>query len=421
MNGPARHPDRGSGCGTPTTVPAWSRSFGAPVGRCPATLTSEIRCPRPVLVGRVRPPARPTGCCERDAASREVSLAGLQVWQALTERVSGKPANREVTLVFTDLVGFSSWALKAGDDATLKLLRRVAQVVEPPLLEAGGHIVKRMGDGTMAVFADPATAVRAVRASIDAVKDVEVEGYTPRMRAGVHTGRPQRIGSDWLGVDVNIAARVMERATRGGLIVSQATMDRIPAEDFDALGLSAKRIRKQVFSHEAGRCSRRSRHVPGENSQGVASRRRGERRHRRRIVVGEMLLGICAGLARIRVTVAYAAILTGVTTALVTARAAGAGAGDQPRQHQPAQPQPRPHRHAVRQRVRHRRRADLRVAARLDVPAGPRRAALAQRSPADRLRGRPHRRHAAGRGRPDRRGRARLAARRTSPARPTSG
>jgi class 3 adenylate cyclase len=185
---------------------------------------------------------------ERDVASREVSLAGLQVWQALTERVSGKPANREVTLVFTDLVGFSGWALKVGDDATLKLLRRVAQVVEPPLLEAGGHIVKRMGDGTMAVFADPATAVSAVRASLDAVKDVEVEGYTPRMRAGVHTGRPQRLGSDWLGVDVNIAARVMERAVRGGLIVSQATMDRIPEEDFDALGLSAKRIRKQVFS-----------------------------------------------------------------------------------------------------------------------------------------------------------------------------
>ena len=174
---------------------------------------------------------------ERDVASREVSLAGLQVWQALTERVSGKPANREVTLVFTDLVGFSSWALKAGDDATLKLLRRVAQVVEPPLLEAGGHIVKRMGDGTMAVFADPATAVRAVRTSLDAVKDVEVEGYTPRMRAGVHTGRPQRIGSDWLGVDVNIAARVMGRAIRGGLIVSQATMDRIPDEDFDCAWL----------------------------------------------------------------------------------------------------------------------------------------------------------------------------------------
>ena len=39
--------------------------------------------------------------------------------------------------------------------ATLKLLRRVSQVVEPPLLEAGGHIVKRMGDGIMAVFSEP--------------------------------------------------------------------------------------------------------------------------------------------------------------------------------------------------------------------------------------------------------------------------
>ncbi len=65
---------------------------------------------------------------ERDAATREVSLAALQVWQALTERVSGRPANPEVTLVFTDLVGFSSWSLQAGDDATLRLLRRVAQV-----------------------------------------------------------------------------------------------------------------------------------------------------------------------------------------------------------------------------------------------------------------------------------------------------
>jgi adenylate cyclase len=40
----------------------------------------------------------------------------------------------------------------------------------------------------------------------------------------------------------------MERAARGGLVVSQATMDRIPEAEFEALGLTAKRIRKQVFS-----------------------------------------------------------------------------------------------------------------------------------------------------------------------------
>lgn len=184
---------------------------------------------------------------DRDAASREVSLAALQVWQAITEKVSGKPANAEVTLVFTDLVGFSNWSLKAGDDATLTLLRRVAQIVEPPLLEAGGQIVKRMGDGMMAVFSDPATAVRATLAALEALRMVDVDGYTPRMRAGIHTGRPQRIGSDWLGVDVNIAARVMERAVRGGLIVSQTTLDGIAPEALEALDVGISRVRRPLF------------------------------------------------------------------------------------------------------------------------------------------------------------------------------
>lgn len=185
---------------------------------------------------------------DREAATREVGLATLQVWQALTERVSGRPVNAEVTIVFTDLVGFSDWSLAAGDEATLRLLRKVAQAAEPPVLDAGGHIVKRMGDGMMATFRDPATAVRATLAAQAAVKGVEVEGFTPRMRAGIHTGRPQRIGGDWLGVDVNIAARVMERATRGGLIVSGATLERIPAEDLQSLGAATKRVRRQVFA-----------------------------------------------------------------------------------------------------------------------------------------------------------------------------
>ena len=185
---------------------------------------------------------------DRNAASREVSLAGLQVWQALTERVSRRPVTSEVTIVFTDLVGFSSWSLQAGDAATLTLLRRVAAAVEPPLLDRGGHIVKRMGDGIMAVFRSPVVAVASVLAAVDVLKSVDVDGYTPRMRVGIHTGRPQRIGSDWLGVDVNIAARVMERATKGGVVVSGPTLDLIAQADLDELGVTAKRVRRQVFA-----------------------------------------------------------------------------------------------------------------------------------------------------------------------------
>ena len=72
------------------------------------------------------------------------------------------------------------------------------------------------------------------------MKTVEVGGYTPLMRAGIHTGRPQRIGSDWLGVDVNVAARVMDRATRGGLVVSNVTLAGISDEDFESLGITVE-------------------------------------------------------------------------------------------------------------------------------------------------------------------------------------
>lgn len=185
---------------------------------------------------------------DRNGATREVSLAALQLWQAVTEKVSGRPANAEMTLVFTDLVNFSDWSLRAGDEDTLRLLRRVAQAAEPPMLGSGGQIVKRMGDGMMAVFTDAVTAVRATLEALDAVKTVEVAGYQPRMRAGIHTGRPQRIGSDWLGVDVNIAARVMERATRGGLIVSETTRGKLSVAEVESLGVSVNRVRRQIFA-----------------------------------------------------------------------------------------------------------------------------------------------------------------------------
>lgn len=170
------------------------------------------------------------------------------MWQALTEAVSRRPANEEVTIVFTDLVEFSNWSLRAGDDKTLKLLRRVARAIEPPLLDAGGHIVKRMGDGTMAVFADPGVAVAAVLEAKRALKSVDVDGYKPRMRVGIHTGRPQRLAADWLGVDVNVAARVMERATRGGVMISGATLEQLGADDLVTLGVSAKRVHWPVFA-----------------------------------------------------------------------------------------------------------------------------------------------------------------------------
>ena len=67
-----------------------------------------------------------------------------------------------LAIVFTDLVGFSDWALEAGDDISLELLREVAEAIEPPVVDHGGEVVKRLGDGMMAVFGDADAAAAAV-------------------------------------------------------------------------------------------------------------------------------------------------------------------------------------------------------------------------------------------------------------------
>jgi adenylate cyclase len=164
---------------------------------------------------------------ERESVVQELGLAGLQVWQALSEATGRGRGEQELAVLFTDLVGFSTWALQAGDAATIELLRDVGLAVEGAVLDHDGRIVKRLGDGLMATFVEAQQAVDAALDAQEAVSRVEVDGYRPRMRAGVHWGRPRKLGGDYIGVDVNIAARVGDAAKAEQVMVSDAVLERI--------------------------------------------------------------------------------------------------------------------------------------------------------------------------------------------------
>ena len=82
---------------------------------------------------------------------------------------------------------------------------------------------ERLGDGVMAVFEDPAAAVQAGREAAGAAGEL----HPPGLRAGVHLGRPRKLGGDYFGVDVNVAARVASAAGPGQVLVSQAARDRL--------------------------------------------------------------------------------------------------------------------------------------------------------------------------------------------------
>jgi adenylate cyclase len=161
---------------------------------------------------------------ERPSVLREAGLSALQVWEAIAQSRHSGESEQEVTIAFTDLAGFSSWALEAGDAEAVRLLREVSAATEPPVKERGGEVVKRLGDGMMAVFPDPAAALGAVLAAQTAVSALGADGYQPELRAGIHTGRAQRVGGDYFGVDVNVAARIAEQAGAGEILVTDASL-----------------------------------------------------------------------------------------------------------------------------------------------------------------------------------------------------
>jgi adenylate cyclase len=173
---------------------------------------------------------------EKPSVLREAGLTALQVWDALGSGAGRIPVKADLTILFTDLVEFSNWSMKAGDEAAVELLRKVSQAIEPPVGENTGKVVKRLGDGMMAVFASSADALAAVTDAQERLKKIEVAGYRPVLRAGMHVGRPERVGDDYFGVDVNIAARVAEAASADEILIS----DRVLAE-LDPARVTTKR------------------------------------------------------------------------------------------------------------------------------------------------------------------------------------
>jgi adenylate cyclase len=184
---------------------------------------------------------------DRRSLSQELGLAGLQVWQSLSEATGRGRGDRELAILFTDLVGFSRWALRAGDAATLELLREVGTALEHAVTAHDGRIVKRLGDGIMATFLAARPAVDAALDAQEAVASIDFEGETPHMRAGVHWGSPRKLGGDYLGVDVNIAARVGAAAKADQVLISDAVRARIDADDL-RIG-RAKRLKADGAPH----------------------------------------------------------------------------------------------------------------------------------------------------------------------------
>lgn len=161
----------------------------------------------------------------------------------------GAPVDKATrTIVFTDLVGYTSMMSRLGDDRAFRLLREHNTVVRDALTKFAGREVKHTGDGVMASFD---VADQAVRAAIEMSKgiaaiEVPESGDADErlsIRIGMTSGEPLEEHGDLFGSVVNLASRLCDFADSGEILISAACLNEISEDAFELESIGNVSIR----------------------------------------------------------------------------------------------------------------------------------------------------------------------------------
>ena len=159
---------------------------------------------------------------------------------------------REVTVLFADLEGFTSFAERTTPTASIEMLNTYWAAGVPELLAEGATIERFAGDAVMAVFnavgGQPDHAARATRAAAALLRGslrlVAEHPTWPRFRAGIatgpaavgHVGTAEQRSFAAIGDTTNLAARLQSLARPGQAVVAASTARRAGNIRLESLG-----------------------------------------------------------------------------------------------------------------------------------------------------------------------------------------
>jgi class 3 adenylate cyclase/tetratricopeptide (TPR) repeat protein len=174
-------------------------------------------------------------------AAGEAAVARADDGRPEQPRTPGEPQaeQRQVTVLFADLVGSTALARGLDPEELRELLRAYEELVVGEVGRLEGHAAKFMGDGVLALFGwprahedDAERAVRAGLAIIGTVGRLAAPGGAPlQARVGIATG-PVVVGEllgrgaareDVIGQTPNLAARLQALTEPGGVVIAPST------------------------------------------------------------------------------------------------------------------------------------------------------------------------------------------------------
>ncbi|MFN7716768.1 MAG: response regulator [Pseudanabaenaceae cyanobacterium] len=170
-----------------------------------------------------------------------------------------RPVPRMITVLFSDIVGFTELANTLRSRRTAEILNQYLAAMSRAVFANGGTVDKFMGDGVLALFGAPEEytpneqvrrAVRTARqmkqalAELNQIWQEESPGHripAVRFRCGIHQGTAvvgmfgSKERSDYtaIGPTVNIASRIQEAADPDCILVSAAVADYLEEEDIE--------------------------------------------------------------------------------------------------------------------------------------------------------------------------------------------
>ena len=211
----------------------------------------------------------------------EGARAAAEDRAARGEALAFRADERTVSVMFSDLVGFTPLSAALSPTELIALLNDYFDVMCPIVKQHGGDIDKFIGDAIMAVFDEvrgrPPSAERAVRAGLamQAAMPRFNHGRSPAlaMRIGINTGPVVRgdLGSrvvrrDYtvIGDTVNHANRYESRCPPGGVLISASTRATLGAraQVSELPGLELKGVARPVTGYLVEALAE----PPGENA-----------------------------------------------------------------------------------------------------------------------------------------------------------